>query len=82
VLRTVDNRGYFEINAKEKSRICAVLQNLYKHGILNLEAQTGFEPVNQGVADPRLTTWLLRRNLYKISYCRMTPRGFEPLLPP
>ena len=25
------------------------------------EAQTGFEPVNQGVADPRLTTWLLRR---------------------
>ena len=24
------------------------------------EAQTGFEPVNQGVADPRLTTWLLR----------------------
>ena len=26
-----------------------------------LEAQTGFEPVNQGVADPRLTTWLLRR---------------------
>ena len=25
-----------------------------------LEAQTGFEPVNQGVADPRLTTWLLR----------------------
>ncbi len=27
-----------------------------------LEAQTGFEPVNQGVADPRLTTWLLRLN--------------------
>ena len=25
-----------------------------------LEAQTGFEPVNQSVADPRLTTWLLR----------------------
>ena len=25
------------------------------------EAQTGFEPVNQGVADPRLTAWLLRR---------------------
>ena len=24
------------------------------------EAQTGFEPVNQGVADPCLTTWLLR----------------------
>ena len=28
-------------------------------GVLK-EAQTGFEPVNQGVADPRLTTWLLR----------------------
>jgi hypothetical protein len=28
-----------------------------------LEAQTGFEPVNQGVADPRLTTWLLRLTL-------------------
>ncbi len=26
------------------------------------EAQTGFEPVNQGVADPRLTTWLLRHD--------------------
>ena len=26
------------------------------------EAQTGFEPVNQGVADPCLTTWLLRQN--------------------
>ena len=25
------------------------------------KAQTGFEPVNQGVADPRLTAWLLRR---------------------
>ena len=30
-----------------------------------LEAQTGFEPVNQGVADPRLTTWLCRRK-----YCK------------
>ena len=29
-----------------------------------LEAQTGFEPVNQGVADPRLTTWLLRLIIY------------------
>ena len=28
-----------------------------------LEAQTGFEPVNQGVADPRLTTWLLRLSM-------------------
>ena len=26
------------------------------------EAQTGFEPVNQGVADPCLTTWLLRHD--------------------
>ena len=28
------------------------------------EAQIGFEPMNQGVADPRLTTWLLRLILY------------------
>ena len=28
------------------------------------EAQTGFEPVHQGVADPRLTAWLLRLILY------------------
>ena len=26
------------------------------------EAQTGFEPVHQGVADPRLTAWLLRHD--------------------
>ena len=30
------------------------------------EAQTGFEPVNQGVADPRLTTWLLRHTLHSM----------------
>ena len=27
---------------------------------LSGEAQTGFEPVDSGVADPCLTTWLLR----------------------
>ena len=39
------------------------------------EAQTGFEPVNQGVADPRLTTWLLRRNeiIELLSYCPAEP---------
>ncbi len=31
---------------------------------LKQEAQTGFEPVNQGVADPCLTTWLLRLITY------------------
>ncbi len=31
------------------------------------EAQTGFEPVNQGVADPCLTTWLLRRNIIGVN---------------
>ena len=30
---------------------------------LKQEAQTGFEPVNQGVADPRLTAWLLRHTI-------------------
>ena len=41
------------------------------------EAQTGFEPVNQGVADPRLTTWLLRRidcvSLSRLLYVIMFP---------
>lgn len=30
------------------------------------EAQTGFEPVNNGVADRCLTTWLLRHILYEV----------------
>ena len=46
-----------------------------------LEAQTGFEPVNQGVADPRLTTWLLRL-IWLLVRRLMTPTGIEPVLPP
>ncbi len=38
------------------------------------KAQTGFEPVDTGVADHCLTTWLLRHP--------MTPTGIEPVLPP
>ena len=47
------------------------------------EAQTGFEPVHQGVADPRLTAWLLRHtNIYAFFHAFMTPTGIEPVLPP
>ena len=49
------------------------------------EAQTGFEPVDTGVADHCLTTWLLRH--YEIveksfSDFSVTPTGIEPVLPP
>ena len=38
---------------------------------------------DKGVADPCLTTWLCRHILfYSIFLSKMTPRGFEPLLPP
>ena len=39
------------------------------------EAQTGFEPVNQGVADPCLTTWLLRHILFSVR-----PRTFYQII--
>ena len=53
-----------------------------------LEAQTGFEPVDTGVADHCLTTWLLRRTHISITkHIRfvntlVTPTGIEPVLPP
>ena len=52
---------------------------------LSGEAQTGFEPVDTGVADHCLTTWLLRH--YEIveksfSDFSVTPTGIEPVLPP
>ena len=47
------------------------------------EAQTGFEPVDNGVADRCLTTWLLRHNhKYALLNLKMTPTGIEPVLPP
>ncbi len=37
------------------------------------EAQTGFEPVNQGVADLCLTTWLLRHVIGTLVYYNKCP---------
>ena len=50
------------------------LRKQYVSEALLREAQTGFEPVDTGVADHCLTTWLLRHIV--------TPTGFEPVLPP
>ena len=52
-----------------------------------LEATIGFEPMNQGVADPRLTTWLCRlipyymHNPSKDSYILAPRVGLEPTTP-
>ena len=57
--------------------------------VIFMEATPGFEPGNQGFADPRLTTWLCRHILIifyqKRNYTsrlKMTPTGIEPVLPP
>ena len=45
---------------------------------LSGEAQTGFEPVDTGVADHCLTTWLLRRTLYYITiFSKICKHFFE-----
>lgn len=61
---------------------------------IQMEGLVGFEPTNQGFADPCLTTWLCRHILYIIPYMpqicnnfivyiiKMTPTGIEPVLPP
>ena len=40
-----------------------------------MEVQDGFEPTNQGVADPCLTTWLLDRYL-SLTFIKNTVRFF------
>ncbi len=45
-------------NTKQKSYLST--------GFFVLEAPPGFEPGNQGVADPRLTTWLWCHTLYYV----------------
>ena len=57
--------SFFEIILKRKSRKLSVSGKE--------EASTGFEPVDTGVADHCLTTWLRRH---------MTPTGIEPVIPP
>ena len=36
--------------------------------VIMMEATPGFEPGNQGFADPRLTTWLCRRGMKKAPF--------------
>lgn len=84
---------------KEKSNVFRIMQKLKQRntpkatsfGVFQ-EAQTGFEPVDTGVADHCLTTWLLRRILLlyitytdqstRLNASLMTPGGIEPPLPP
>ena len=57
---------WFLLTTKKVLKYC-ISQHLSTY---SLEATIGFEPMNQGVADPRLTTWLCRQ---------ITPRvGLEP----
>ena len=68
---------YFNISGRTRN-----MKKARKFGLFR-EATTGFEPVDQGFADPRLTTWLCRHIFfYARSASLMTPTRFELVLPP
>ena len=50
IKRTILCYGYYDYKIKKGTRLSSY----------TLEATIGFEPMNQGVADPRLTAWLCR----------------------
>ena len=63
-LLLIDSIGFRSLQASKikKSRKTLIFRDFW-------EAQTGFEPVHQGVADPRLTAWLLRLTINICTWC-------------
>ena len=60
-ISTKNHEHLRKFQIKQKTLKTAEIQHFQG---FKIEATIGFEPMHQGVADPRLTAWLCRHNIF------------------